>query len=486
MSNKSLKSQATHGVLWSAIDKFAVQAGQFIIGIVLARLLMPKDFGLIGMLSIFIAISQSFIDSGMGSGLIQKRNRTDVDFSTVFVFNFFVSLFFYIVLYITAPYIADFYNAPQLVSITRVLSLNIVINSLAIVQRSKLTINIDFKTHAKVNVIRVVVGGLSALILAFLGWGVWALVAQNIIGSFAAVVSIWYLSRWKPSLRFSKESFKSLFSYGSKLLIAGIYAQTLNNVYNIAIGKAYSSSELGHYTRAKSFAELSAGTVSSILQQVTFPILASLQGDRKRMVSVYSRLIRMTAFFIFPIMTLLSLLADPLVRVLLGENWIPVIVLLQWTSFARIVTPISAVNMNILNAVGRSDLFLKVDLSKLPIIVIAMLITIPLGVKAIVIGSVVTSAISFFINAYMPGRLFGYGAMKQLKDMLPIFISIIIMSICVYTSIYFINNYLIKLIVGGIVGVLSYWIIVNILKVEEVKEIKSSIDKILVRLNVKK
>lgn len=477
MTNKSLKSQATHGMLWSAIDKFAVQAGQFIIGIVLARLLMPKDFGLIGMLSIFIAISQSFIDSGMGSGLIQKRDRTDVDFSTVFVFNFFVSLFFYIVLYITAPYIAEFYNAPQLVSITRVLSLNIVINSLAIVQRSKLTIKIDFKTLAKVNVVRVVVGGLGALVLAYIGWGVWALVAQQIIGSLASVVAIWYLSRWKPSVRFSKDSFKALFGYGSKLLAAGIYAQTLNNVYNIAIGKAYSSSELGFFTRAKSFSDLSAGTVTSILQQVTFPILASLQGDRERMVSVYSRLIRMSAFFIFPIMTLLSLLADPLVRILLGENWLSVVVLLQWTSFSRIAYPISAVNMNILNAVGRSDLFLKVDLSKAPIVILTMIITIPLGIKAMVMGQVVTSLISFFINAYMPGRLFGYGAFAQLKDMIPVFIATGVMALVVYIVGYTLENNYLRLILGGISGLVTYGGMAYLLKIEEVEEVKGVLSK---------
>lgn len=459
-------------MLWSAVDKFAVEGGHFIIGIVLARLLMPRDFGLIGMLSIFIAISQSFIDSGMGSGLIQKKNRTDVDFSTVFVFNLLVSVFFYLILFSTAPLIARFYEMPQLVSLTRVLTINLLINSLAIVQRSRLTINIDFKTIAKVNVTSVLVGGIIAIIFAYAGFGVWSLVIQNIIRSIVSVVMFWILSKWKPSLLFSQESFRNLFGFGSKLLISGLYAQIFNNIYNISIGKVYSASELGFYTRAKGFAELTAGTVSGILHKVTYPVLASLQDEKERMVSVYSRLIRMTSFFIFPAMTLLALLADPFIRLMLTEKWVPAIVLLQWMCFARIFYPISVINMNILNAIGRSDLFLKVDLSKAPLAIIALVITIPLGVKAMVIGHVVTSCIAFFFNAYMPGKLFGYGAISQLKDMMPVFFSTIIMALAVYLVVFLLDNLYIKLIAGVLVAVITYLLTSYILKVNELKEFK--------------
>ena len=476
--NSSLKTQATKGMIWSAIDKFASQAGQFVIGVVLARLLMPKDFGLIGMLSIFIAVSQSFIDSGMGSGLIQKKNRTEADFSTVFIFNFAVSIFFYLLLFFTAPLIADFYNMPQLVLLTRVLSINIIISSLAIVQRSQLTINIDFKTIAKVNVISVLLSGIVAVYFAYIGWGVWTLVIQRIVGSVVSVFMLWVLSKWKFSLVFSKQSFKELFGFGSKLLLAGLYAQIFKNVYNIVIGKAYSASELGFYTRAKTFAESASGTVTSILHQVSYPILASLQDDKKRMVSVYRRLIRMTTFFIFPAMTLLALLAEPLVRLLLTDKWIPVIVLLQWMSFARIFYPISGINMNILNAMGRSDLFLKVDLSKFPIAVVALIITIPLGVKAIVIGHVVTSCVSFFINAYMPGKLFGYGAFKQLRDMMPIFIATGIMTLMVVLINYFIDMLLLKLIIGVGVGIVTYLLVCVALKLDELNEVRELLIKI--------
>jgi O-antigen/teichoic acid export membrane protein len=477
--NESLRNKATKGMLWSAIDKFAAQGGQFISGIILARLLMPEDFGLIGMLSIFIAISQTFIDSGMGSGLIQRQNRSDVDFSTVFVFNVVVSLFFYGVLYFSAPLIAGFFNMPQLLLLTRVLALNIIIYSLAIVQRLKLAIDIDFKTLAKVNVISVLTGGVIAIYFAYTGWGVWALVIQNIIIALVSVFLFWLLSKWKASLLFSKNSFKYLFGFGYKLLISGLYARGLNEIYNITIGKVYSAADLGYYNRSKQFAEVTSGTVTSILQQVTYPIMASLQNDKKRLISVYSRLIRLTAFFTLPAMTLLAILAEPFILLFLTEKWSPAIVLLQWLSFARIVTPISVINMNILNALGRSDLFLKVDLIKFPIIVLTLVVTIPLGVKAIIIGHVITSLISFFINAYLPGKLLGYGGVKQFLDIVPYILSTIIMAPCVYLSIMIFHSLILKLIIGCIVGVSSYWLIANVLKIEELKEVNLLIGKVL-------
>ncbi len=478
----SLKAAATKGMLWSAVDKFAVQIGQFVIGIILARILLPDDFGLIGMLSIFIALSNVFITSGMGSGLIQRQNRTDADFSTVFVFNLGVSTIFYGILFFSAPLIANFYEQPLLILLTRTLGLTLIINSLGIVQRSKLTILMDFKSIAKVNVIAVVFGGLAGLIGAFMGLGVWALVLQSLLSAVASVLALWIFSKWAPSLTFSRESFRNLFGYGSNLLLAGLYAQTLNNVYNIAIGKAYPAASLGHYTRAKGFADLSAGTVSGILQQVTFPILASVQDDKTRLVSIYSRLIKMAAFFIFPVMTLLALLAEPLILVLLTDKWAPVIPLMQWMVFARIFYPISVINMNILNATGRSDLFLKVDLSKFPIVILALIITIPLGVKAMVIGHVVTSALAFFINAYLPGKLYGYGGFKQFKDMIPVIIATFVMAITVFITVYFFENLYLKLIFGGIIGTISYLLMSYVFKMEEYNEIKELLLKVKKRI----
>jgi teichuronic acid exporter len=450
-NKSSLKSLASKGIFWSAVEKFSVQGSQFIIAIILARLLVPADFGLIGMLAIFIAIAQTFVDGGMGLGLVQRKKRTRHDFSTVFVFNFVVSCFFYVLLFITAPYIADFYETPALINVTRVIGLNIIIGSLAIVQRTKLTIDLDFKTLAKVNIIAVILSGICSIYLAYTGSGVWSLVYRQLISSTVTVLLLWYFSRWKASLFFSLKSFKDLFGYGSKILAAGVYAKVFQNIYNIAIGKAYSA---------------------GILQQVTFPILATLQEDQDRMISVYKRLIRMTAFLIFPTMTILAVLAEPLVILFIGEKWLPTVPLLQWFCFSRVWSPIGGLNLNVLNANGRSDLFLKVDLSKAPIVIVVLIITIPMGIEAMVIGQVISSFISFFINAYMPGKLYGYGAFSQIKDIWPMIVASAITAFFTYLSITITDILFLKLILGGITAIISYFGICYVFKIQELYEIK--------------
>ncbi|WP_264523242.1 lipopolysaccharide biosynthesis protein [Flavobacterium sp. N502536] len=478
MHNTSLKSIATKGVFWSAIDKFAVQIGQFIVSVVLARILLPEDFGLIGMLAIFMALSQTFIESGLGIGLIQRQERKDIDFSTVFVFNLWVSSFFYLVLFFSAPYISTFFNQPQLTDLVRVLGLSLFINAFAIVQKTKLTIAMDFKSIAKSNVLSVILGGLCGVISAINGYGVWSLVIQSLVWSLTTTVSLWFLSSWNPSFSFSKKSFRSLFGYGSKILISGLYAQLLSNVYNICLGRFYPTASLGYYTRAKSFADLSGGTIVSIIQQATFPVLTAVQNDKDKLVSIYSRMIRMSAFLIIPLMTLIALLAKPIVVLLFTEKWISLIPFLQWMVFSRIFLPMSVINMSLLNAIGRSDLYLKVDLSKLPITILAMIITIPLGLKAIIIGHVATSAIAFVINAYLPGKLYGYGVINQLKDMLPAVSATVGMAISVFVMSYFVDNLIIQLFLGVILGSTTYLFICWLFKLEELKEFGEVLSKL--------
>lgn len=472
MQHTSLKAIATKGIIWSAIDKFAVQFGQFVVSVMLARILVPEDFGLIGMLAIFIALSQIFIESGLGIGLIQRQERKDIDFSTLFVFNLAVSSFFYLLLFLSAPLIASFFKQQQLTDLTRVLGLTLFFNAFAIVQRTKLTIAIDFKAIAKSNVIGMIAGGLCGVIAAVNGCGVWSLVVQTLTGSFVSSLSLWLLSKWSPSIAFSKQAFRSLFGYGSKLLLAGLYAQIINNVYNICVGKFYPVAALGFYTRAKNFADMPASTILSVLQQATFPILASVQHDKERLVSVYGRIIRMSAFLIIPIMTLIALLAKPIVLLLLTEKWSSLIPFLQWIVFSRIFLPMSAVNLNVLNAIGRPDLFLKIDLSKLPLTILVMAITIPMGVKAMIIGNVFSAAIFFVINAYLPGKFYGYGPIKQLKDMLPFILAATGMSISVILMSCFINNLILQLFLGVVLGVTIYTFICWLLKLEELNEFK--------------
>ena len=315
---------------------------------------------------------------------------------------------------------------------------------------------VDFKSLAKIKVSSVVVGGFVGVGMAYNGFGVWSLVGQTISATLLQIVVFPFFSKWKPSLRFSKESFRNLFGFGSKLMVTGVYSVIINNISTICIGRAYRSSQLGFYTRASQFSQLISFTVNDVLGTVTFPVLSHLQDDKDHMVSVYRKVLYLTAMIIFPIMILCTLLAKPIILILLTEKWLPCVVLMQWLFLARMFIPLSSVNMNILNAVGRSDLFMKLDFSKAPLIILMLFITIPINVEAICIGSFVNSFICFFINAYLPGRMFGYGAWKQIKDWRYILLSLLIMTTFVYTFIYFIENAWLQLFVGGSIGIIIY------------------------------
>lgn len=452
----SVRSKLLHGVAWNFTEKILVKAVSFVISIILARLLAPSDYGLTGMLAVFLSVSSVFIEGGLAKALIQRQDCQDIDYSTAFVTNVSMSLVIYVVLFFAAPLIADFYDEPLLVSLTRAMALTIVLGSFNIVQRAKLMTNVDFKSLAQINVLSIIVTGAIGITMAYLGYGVWALVGQAIGSTLFLIFIFPFYSKWKPSLRFSKESFSRLFGFGSKLMITGVYSVIFNNIATICIGKAYKSQQLGYYTRASQFPDLISFTVNDVLGTVTFPVLSELQNDKDRLVAVYRKSLLATALVIFPVMVLCALLAYPLVLILLTEKWVPCVVLMQWLCLARIFTPLSALNMNILNAVGRSDLFMKLDFSKAPLTIIILAITIPISVEAIVIGSFVDSFLCFFINAYLPGRMFGYGAWQQLKDWKYIILSILLMSVAVYLFMLVVQNVWLQLFIGGTIGIVVY------------------------------
>lgn len=453
---ESVRSKLIHGVAWNFIEKILVKVASFAISVILARLLSPSDYGLMGMLAIFMSISSVFIEGGLAKALIQRQGCQDIDYSTAFVTNVALSLVIYAILFLTAPLIADFYDEPILIPLTRVLALTIILGSFNIVQRAKLMANVDFKSLAQINVMSILVTGAIGIYMAYEGYGVWALVGQSIGSTLFLIFIFPFYSKWKPSLRFSKESFSHLFGFGSKLMITGVYSVIFNNIATFCIGKVYKSAELGYYTRGSQFSDLISFTVNDVLGTVTFPVLSELQNDTDRMVAVYRKSLFVTAMIIFPVMVLCALLAYPLVLILLTEKWLPCVVLMQWLCLARMFTPLSALNMNILNAVGRSDLFMKLDFSKAPLTILILAITIPISVKAIVIGTFVDSFLCFFINAYLPGRMFGYGAWKQIKDWRYILLSIALMSIVVLGFMQLVENAWLQLLVGGSLGVLVY------------------------------
>jgi len=475
--SSDVRKHFLNGILWNSIEKIFVKSLSFIIGIILARLLSPSDFGLIGMLTIFVAISNVFIESGFSKALIQKQNIQSIDLSTAFVTNIVTSLVIYVILYFLSPLIAEFYNEPILCDLMRVLGLNFILGSFNIVQRAKMMKVVDFKSLASIATMSTIIGGSIGVYMAYAGFGVWALVGQTISSTLSQVFIFPFFSKWRPNLKFSFNSFKELFGYGSKLMITGVASVVVNNISSIAIGKVYDSSKLGFYTRASQFSEFTAMTIYDVIGNVSFPILSSLQSEQERLVYVYKKSLLLTAMIVFPVMVLISLLAKPIIVILLTDKWLPCAFMMRILCLARMFTPLSAINMNILNAIGRPDLYMKLDLSKMPLVLIALAITIPIGLNAVVIGTLITTIICFFINAFLPGKLFGYGAIDQIRDWRYIFLSLILMAIVVGVLTKFIGNVWILLIVGGFSGVLTYIIAIISFKVITIQEIKSLLKK---------
>lgn len=474
----SLKTKAFKGFAWNSLESVLVKGLSFIVSILIARVVSPDAYGLVGMLSLFLAVSTIFIEGGFSKALVQRKDCSQIDFSTVFYFNIAISILIYTVLYFSAPFIADFYKTPQLVSLTRVLGLQFIIASLIVVQRAKLLIDIDFKTQAKVNMLAVLVSGVVGLYMAYTGFGVWALVGQNLALTTATSFLMWIQAKWRPSLVFSWQAFREMFGYGSKILMAGLYATLLTNVYTLVIGKWYQTKALGFYARANSLAEISSGTLNVIITNVTFPLFSAIQQDRAKLISIYSRMVGMTAFVIFPSMTLFAVIAKPFILLFLTEKWLPAAPLLQWLCLARMFTPISSLNLNLLNAVGRSDLFLKTDLSKLPIVVAAMFITLPIGTEAVVIGSFIVNTLSYFINAYPSGRLFNYGPLKQLKDCYKIVIATFGMAACSYGAMALMSTPFLQLIIASLSAFISYLGLAFLLRIKELNELKYAFAKL--------
>ena len=456
MSTESLKQKTTKGIFWSTIERFSNQGMSFLFSVILARMLDPSDFGIIAMITIFFAVAQSFVDSGFSNALVRKTDRREEDLSTCFYFNIGVGIMAYIVLFLIAPLVASFYNQPILSPIIRITGLGVVLNSLCVVQQALFTIKIDFKSQAKVTLSATIISGIVGVILAYQGYGVWALVWQGVVMTSARMALLWLMSKWRPTTGFSKSSFNYLFGYGSKLLASGLLDTIYNNIYPIVIGKFYTPTQLGNYSRALSFAQLPSSNITSILQRVTFPVLSTIQDDIPRLQANYRRLLKLSAFIIFPLMMGLAAVAFPMIRLILTPKWEGCSLYLQIICFALMWYPIHAINLNLLQVKGRSDLFLRLEIIKKIVGVCIMCITIPLGITAMCIGMVASSLISLFINTYYTGKLIDIGYLKQMRDLTPIFINSLIMGGIVYFSIQISDNDILQLSLSIIVGVLSY------------------------------
>ena len=451
-----LKKKAIVGVFWSSIERFSAQGIQFILGIILARLLTPQDYGLVGMLAIFIAISQAFVLSGFGSALIQKEDRDEKDFSTTFYYNIAVAIIFYAVLFVLAPSIANFYNEPLLVDLTRAISLTLVIEAFAVVQRAKFTINVDFKSQSKATLSSVILSGIVGITLAYQGFGVWALVAQILTRGLVNVIMLWLISKWIPRDGFSYARFKRLFSFGSRLLFAGIMHSIAQNISKIVIGKAFSTQTLGFYTRANQFAVFPSVNMWGVIGRVTFPILCSVQNDKEQLLAKHRQVIKLSALIILPMMVGLIVLAQPLILSLLTEKWAESIWMIKVISIGLIFLPINSVNVSLYNVIGRSDLFFWTDLIKQVLIIGLLIASIPFGIKIMLWGQVLALALTYTINLIILYNIFGPTLVKQLSDFIPIIINSLVMALVIYFVNFFIKNELIQLIVGVFFGAVAY------------------------------
>ncbi len=420
-----LATKAKKSLQWSALERFLTQGIQLAITLYLARLLGPTAFGLVGMLAVFIAIANVFVDSGFTSALIRKTDRTESDLVTAFYYNIGMAGLCYLTLYVGAPFVADFYQQQELQTLLRVLGLTVLINSFTLIPRVKLNVAMDFKTQAQISVLSVLISGPTAIILAINGYGVWALVTQTLLNASCATLLFNIFSPWLPRGCITKNSFSYLFSYGSKLLLSGLLDVTYNNLYQIIIGKKFSPAVVGQFSQANQLASVPTTTLTGIIQRVIFPLFSQLQDDPDRMANAYRKTIKLSALVIFPLIIGLGLIAKPLLTSLLGEQWQGTAALLTVLCFGYMLYPIHSINLNLLQVTGRSDLFLKLEVIKKIIGVTVLLISIPYGVLAMCIGFTLTSYLALLLNTYYTAKFTRLSQWQQCKDILPIWLAVI-------------------------------------------------------------
>lgn len=473
MPKESLKNKTVKGIGWSAVEKFSGHGIQFLVTLVIARILTPKDFGLVGMMAVFIAIAQALVDSGFSQALIRKQDRSQADCCTVFYFNIIISTCLYFVLFLIAPYVAEFYNEPQLLPLMRVLCLVVIINSFGAIQRALYTATLNFKTQAKASLIAAILSGTAGILLAYNGLGVWALICQQLLNSVFCVVLFWYFSKWRPQFIYSWQSFRQLFAFGSNLLISTLIVTIYNNIYQIVIGKIFSAASLGHFSQAKHIANLPSANITGILDRVIYPVLSSIQDNDTQLAKNYRQLLRTSAFIVFPIMCGLAAVSHPLIRIILGEKWMFTASLLVPLSLSLMWYPIHAINLDLLKVKGRSDLFLRLEIIKKIIGITVLVLSIPFGLVFMCWIRIASSLIALFINTYYTGKLIHVGFFTQMRDLFPSLITSLLMFGISSISIKFIGNDWLQLIVAILIGIPFYFGVSYVLKFKELSYLKS-------------
>jgi O-antigen/teichoic acid export membrane protein len=472
----SLKSKTIHGILWSAVDSLAAQGITFLVGIVLARLLSPAEFGLVGMITVFIAVSESFINSGFSEALIRKKNCTEIDYSTVFYFNLLTGILFFIILFFSGPLISSFFKEPQLNLLVKVLAFVLIIDSLTMIQRTTLTKRIDFKLQTRISVISALTGGAVGIWMAYSGFGVWSLVFKTLIQRTVNSLLLWVWNRWRPMLVFSLQSFRELFTFGSRLLISGLIDTFYRNIYYLVIGKYFSAQELGYYTRAQQFNDLPSKNLNGIMSRVTYPVLAKMQDDPVKLKSGYKKMIKSIMLISMVLMAGLAAMAEPMIITLIGEKWRPAVIYLQLLTFVGMTYPLHALNLNMLQVQGRSDLFLRLEIIKKLIAIPTIIIGVYFGIKIMILGMWVNTLIAYYLNSYWSGRMINYPMREQVMDILPGFgIAVAMGGIVILAGWLIPVSFLLKMIIQLILGTFVTFFLCEFFKPEAYLELRQII-----------
>ncbi len=459
----TLLIKAKRAASWSLLDNVVNQLTKLLLLIYLARMLSPSDFGLMAMIAIFSSVSEVIVNSGFSQALIQRSKKvTNSELNTALYANIFISMTLYASVYLLSPLIATFYGNEELVSLTRVVFISIIFNSFALVPKSIITIDVDFKKHAHINIASSLIASSVAVYVAYNGLGYWALAGMVVSRSISSCLLAYFISKWKPSLIFSFSDLKRMFKFGSNLLVAGLISNVVNNLYSVLLGKYTNATQLGFYQQGNNYTNLLAVTLTSVVQGVTYPIMTQVQENKDRLVKIYTKVISLTTLIAFPVFFGFASISNDFVNVFMGAQWGNVAYIITILSFSKLPLAISSVNMNILSAIGRSDLFLKTDLVKVPIFISTLVISLPYGIYAVAISQVVNTLIAFCINTYYPGKLLGFGLFKQVKLIFPVFL----ISLLMFFSVSLINlgNDLSTLFMKVTIGFLLYILLCYIFK----------------------
>ena len=468
----SLKDKTIKGTFWSAADAFLGQGVTFLIGIVLARMLSPAEYGLIGIVLIFTIILSGVVDSGFPNALIRKNDTTDDDYNTMFITNMAISIVVFLLLYITSPIIAQFFDRQELVDLCRVTGLILIIQALSITQTTILTKRIDFKTKTKASLISAVGSGIVGIGMAYAGFGVWALVGQQISKSLLYTIVLWTLVHWWPKMSFNIDSFHYMWGFGWKLMVSGLLNNIWNQMYQVVVGKFYSPATLGQYTRSKEYAGIFSQNFTVIIQRVSYPALAEVQDDTERMVQAYRKVIKVSMFITIVCLILLGAISEPLIYCLIGPQWGEAASYLPLICLSMVLYPLHSINLNMLQIQGRSDIFLFLEIIKKIIGVVPLLLGIFVDIYYMLWGVVITGIIAFFLNSYYTGRKLKYSSWMQLKDISGSFAMSFIVAIMIYFLKYLPFTYWLILPMQLVVGGLLLVLICEITKKEEYMELK--------------